>query len=199
MFNDANLTRARVPRTNSHAQITRVIADILCQALKDHFTLGWVLSALQQHSFGVVILFLGVLATAPVGSSLPGIALAAVALQMIVGFRKPVFPRFVTVGKLPTRHLLRLGWRAIPPLRYLERVVHPRWPLVFVLCRRVIGIAVLLLSAALLLTPIPLSNIPPAVVIILIALAYIEEDGLLLGISMFGAFLLIASAAAALW
>jgi hypothetical protein len=58
---------------------------------------------------------------------------------------------------------------------------------------------VLLLSAALLLTPIPLSNIPPAVVIILIALAYIEEDGLLLGISMFGAFLLIGSAAAALW
>ena len=49
---------------------------------------------------------------------------------MIVGFRKPVFPRFVTVGKLPTRHLLRLGWCAIPPLRYLERVVHPRWPLV---------------------------------------------------------------------
>ena len=71
MFNDANVTRARVPRTNSRAQITRVLADILCQAPKDHFTLGWILSALQQHSFGVVILFLGVLATAPVGSSLP--------------------------------------------------------------------------------------------------------------------------------
>ena len=71
MFNDANVTRARVPRTNSRAQITRVLANILCQAPKDHFTLGWVLSALQQHSFGVVILFLGVLATAPVGSSLP--------------------------------------------------------------------------------------------------------------------------------
>ena len=71
MFNDANVTRARVPRTNSRAQITRVLADILCQAPKDHFTLGWILSALQQHSFGVVILFLGVLATAPVASSLP--------------------------------------------------------------------------------------------------------------------------------
>src|SRR6476619_2758923 len=43
VFNDANVTRARVPRTNSRAQITRVLADILCQAPKDHFTLGWIL------------------------------------------------------------------------------------------------------------------------------------------------------------
>ena len=75
MFNDANLTRARVPRTNSRAQITRVFSRHSLPTPKDHFTLGWVLSALQKHSFGVVILFLGVLATAPVGSSLPGIAL----------------------------------------------------------------------------------------------------------------------------
>jgi len=34
VFNDANVTRARVPRTNSRAQITRVLADILCQAPK---------------------------------------------------------------------------------------------------------------------------------------------------------------------
>ena len=31
MFNDADLTRARVPHTNSRAQISRVLADILCQ------------------------------------------------------------------------------------------------------------------------------------------------------------------------
>ena len=60
------------PRRNGRAPISRILADTLCQAPKDHFTLGWVLSALQRHSFGVVILLLGVLATAPVGSSLPG-------------------------------------------------------------------------------------------------------------------------------
>jgi hypothetical protein len=196
VFNDAHLA---VARKNSRAQISRILADILRQAPKDHFTLGWVLSALQQHSFGVVILFLGVLATAPVGSSLPGVALAAVALQLIAGFPKPVFPRFLTGAKLPTRHLIWLGWRAIPPLRYLEKVVHPRWPLVYGLCRKVIGFAVLLLSAALLLTPLPLSNIPPAVLIILIALAYIEEDGLLLSVSIFGSFLLIGSVSLPFW
>ena len=50
---------------------------------------------------------------------------------------------------------------------------------------------VLLLTAALLLNPVPFSNIPPAVLIILIALAYIEEDGLLLCLAFLAAFILI--------
>jgi hypothetical protein len=58
------------------------------------------MSTLHQRSFGVVILFLGVLATAPIGSSVPGIMLAAVAVQMIAGRREPVFPRFITDREL---------------------------------------------------------------------------------------------------
>jgi hypothetical protein len=143
---------------------------------------GWVLSTLHQRSFGVVILFLGVLATAPVGSSVPGIMLTA---------WQSIFARFITNRWLPTQYLFRLGDRAIPVLRYLERVVHPRWPRAFDVARRFVGIVVLLLTAALLLTPIPFSNIPPAVLIILIALAYIEEDGLLLCLAFLAAFILI--------
>ena len=170
----------RLPATRERTPSSRVLADLLRQAPPDHFTLGWLLSTLHQRSFGVVILFLGILATAPIGSSVPGIMLAAVAVQMIAGIREPIFPRFITNRWLPTQYLFRLGDRAIPVLRYLERVVHPRWPRAFETARRFVGIVVLLLTAALLLTPIPFSNIPPAVLIILIALAYIEEDGLLL-------------------
>jgi hypothetical protein len=56
-----------------------------------------------------------------------------------------------------------------------------------------------LLSLVLLLTPVPLSNLPPAIVISLIALAYIEEDGLLLCAAFLAAIILIAVGAAALW
>jgi len=151
---------------------------------------GWVLSTLHQRSFGVVILFLGVLATAPVGSSVPGIMLTA---------WQSIFARFITNRWLPTQYLFRLGDRAIPVLRYLERVVHPRWPRAFDVARRFVGIVVLLLTAALLLTPIPFSNIPPAVLIILIALAYIEEDGLLLCLAFLAAFILIGIESVAVW
>jgi hypothetical protein len=190
---------ARLPITRQRTPSSRVLEDLLRQAPPDQFTLGWLLSTLHQRSFGVVILFLGVLATAPIGSSVPGIMLAAVAVQMIAGRREPVFPRFITARKLPTQYLIRLGGRAIPVLRYLEKAVHPRWPTAFEAARRFVGIVVLLLTAALLLTPIPLSNIAPAVLVVLISLAYIEEDGLLLCVAFLFAIILISIASAAVW
>jgi hypothetical protein len=125
--------------------------------------------------------------------------LAAVAVQMIADIREPIFPRFITERRLPTQYLFRLGQRAIPVLRYLERVVHPRWPRAFEAARRFVGVVVLLLSAALLLTPIPFSNIAPSVLIVLIALAHIEEDGLLLCLAFLAAVILISIASAAVW
>jgi hypothetical protein len=58
---------------------------------------------------------------------------------------------------------------------------------------------ILLLTAALLLTPVPLSNIAPAIVIALISLAYLEEDGLLLCFSLLAAVVLISVASVAVW
>jgi len=190
MFDDVDRNRAHLPATRERTPSSRVLEDLLRQAPPDQFTLGWVLSTLHQRSFGVVILFLGVLATAPVGSSVPGIMLTA---------WQSIFARFITNRWLPTQYLFRLGHRAIPVLRYLERVVHPRWPRAFDVARRFVGIVVLLLTAALLLTPIPFSNIPPAVLIILIALAYIEEDGLLLCLAFLAAFILIGIESVAVW
>ena len=197
MFDD--LTRAGLLVTTQHTPSSRMLADLIRQAPQHHFTLAWVLSKLHQRSFGVVMLLLGVLATAPLGSSLPGIALAVVAIQMMAGLSEPVFPRFVTERKLRTACFVRLGLRAVPILRHFERIVHPRWPLAFHLAKDLLAIIVLLLSAALLVTPIPFSNIVPAVFVILISVAYIEEDGLLLSFSVFCGFVVVGIAFAAAW
>ena len=47
--------------------------------------------------------------------------------------------------------------------------------------------------------PIPLSNVIPALVIALIALAYIEEDGLLLSIALLAAAIVLMLVTAAAW
>jgi hypothetical protein len=143
---------------------SRVLEEVIYQAPADYFTVGWLTSILQQRSFGVVMLLLGLLATIPVGSTVPGLMLAAMAVQLIAGRSEPVFPHFITTRRLPTRHLLRLGGRAIHVLKYLEKVVHPRWPMTFEAAKRAVGVMVLLLTAVLLLTPVPLSNVAPAIV-----------------------------------
>jgi hypothetical protein len=61
------------------------------------------------------------------------------------------------------------------------------------------GRMVLLLAVVLLLMPVPLSNVAPAMVISLISLAYVEEDGLLLSAAFLAAIILIGIGSAAVW
>src|SRR3954451_12706784 len=100
--------------TKERTPSSQVLEDLLDQAPAYTVTLGWLMSALHQRSFGIIMLLLGVLATAPIGSMVPALMLAAVAGQMIACRGEPVFPNFITPRRLPTRHLLRLGRRAIP-------------------------------------------------------------------------------------
>jgi len=187
------------PDAKERTPSSRVLEDLIHQAPPERFTLGWLISNLQQRSFGVVVLFLGLLAATPIGSTVPGLMLAAVALQMIAGRRELVFPQFITARTLPTRYLFRVAEHAIPAMQYLEKAVHPRWPTAFEATKRLVGVVVLLLTAALLLTPVPLSNVAPAIVIALTSLAYLEEDGLLLCFALFAAVVLIGFESAAIW
>jgi hypothetical protein len=57
----------------------------------------------------------------------------------------------------------------------------------FVTTKRVVGFVVLILAATLFM-PIPLGNIIPGALIMLIALAYLEEDGILLCIALSASF-----------
>ncbi len=101
--------------------------------------------------------------------------------------------------RLPTRHLAALVQRTVPVLRYLEKLIHPRWPTPFEATKRVVGAVVVILSVTLVFTPIPLSNVVPAPVIALISLAYLEEDGLLLSIAPLDAVVVLTVELAVVW
>jgi hypothetical protein len=185
--------------TKKRGPSSRVLQEVIRQAPAEYVTVGWLTSTLHRDSFGIVMLCLGVLATTPVGSTVPGLILAVMAVQLIVGRGKPAFPHFIMTRRLPTEQLLRLGDRAIHVLKYLEKAVHPRWPMTFEVAKRAVGVVVLLLTVILLLTPVPLSNVAPAMVISLISLAYIEEHGLLLSVGFLAAIILIGLGSAAVW
>ena len=89
--------------------------------------------------------------------------------------------------------------RAVPVLRYLEKVIHPRWPTPLEATKRLVGIVVVILNTTLVFTPIPLSNVVPALVIALISLAYLEEDGLLLSIALLAAVIVLTVELMAVW
>jgi hypothetical protein len=89
--------------------------------------------------------------------------------------------------------------RVLPALKYLEQIAHPRWPTPRDATRRVVGVAVLILSMAVTFMPIPLSNIPPALAIAVISLAYLEEDGLMLAIGLVAGTIVVTLQVYAAW
>src|SRR6516164_8517269 len=185
--------------TRTRRPSSRVLQEVIRQAPAEYVTVGWLTSTLHRHSFGIIMLSLGLLATTPVGSTAPGLILAVMAVQLIAGRSEPVFPHFIMTRRLPTKQLLRLGGCAIHVLKYLEKAVHPRWPMTFEVAKRAVGVMVLLLTAVLLLTPVPLSNVAPAMVISLISLAYVEEDGCVVSAAVLAAIILVGIGSAAVW
>ena len=165
----------------------------------DHFTLGWLTHSLHKRSFGIIMLLIALVAIAPGLSFVAGLLLMIPAVQMIAGKAAPVFPRRIATRSLPTRHLAAAVQRSIPLLRYLEKVIHPRWHTPLEATKRLVGTVVVLLSATLVLIPIPLSNVVPASVIALISLAYLEEDGVLLSIAVLAAVIVMTVAMIAVW
>jgi len=148
--------------------------------------LAWVLNHLDRQSFGLLLFLLGIAAIVPGISMFAGVLIVMSAGQMIVGRNAPFFPRWIAARPLPARHVDGVVIRTIAALRFIEKAIYPRWTMPAQLTKRVVGVAVLSLSVRLLVVPLPLSNIVPALVIALISLAYLEDDSLSLLISLIG-------------
>jgi hypothetical protein len=191
--------RISTPDVRAIIPASVVLQRLHDEAPADHFTLGWLMGSLHKRSFGIIMLLLAVVAIAPGASIVAGVLLIIPAFQMIAGQPAPVFPRRIAAHPLPTQHLAALVQRAVPLLRYLEKLIYPRWPAPFEPTKRLVGAVVLILSASLVFVPIPLSNVIPALVIALISLAYLEEDGLVLLIALLGAVIVITIELTAVW
>ncbi|HYG86589.1 MAG TPA: exopolysaccharide biosynthesis protein [Azospirillum sp.] len=175
-----------------------VLGGIFGEAPAEHVTVDWLTGRLGQRSFGVILLLLALLGVLPGVSAIAGVMLTVVAYQMILDCPGPVFPRRIATRHVGTRRLTAIIRRTVPVLRYLERFIRPRWATPFTATKRVVGGVVLLLGASLLI-PVPLSNLPPALLVVLIAFAYLEEDGVLLCAALAGSLLLSAITLGAVW
>jgi hypothetical protein len=182
--------RARVP--------TSVVLNDLLKDAPPDVTLGWVLDRLQERSFGLVMLLLALIALVPGLSTFIGVLLIVPSVQMMLARHSPVLPRLVASRRLQTRRLASLIGKILPLLRHIEKLIRPRWPTPFETTKRAVGGLILLLSLTL-IAPIPLSHIIPSGAIMLVALAYLEEDGVMLSIALAISILSLAITAGTVW
>jgi len=174
------------------------LRDLLRHAPADTVTLAWLMESLGERSFGLMLLLLGLMATLPGASVVAGLLIAVLAFQMTVHRHGPVLPHFLGARSFKTQRLAAMLNYAVPPLRYMERFIRPRWQVPFGSARRLVGVAIMLVGT-LLFAPIPLSNVLPALSIMLLAFAYLEEDGLLLCVTLIVILALLLVAVGAVW
>lgn len=175
-----------------------LLSDLMVDGDADAMTAFGLIARLGDRSFGLILTVLGLLATLPGVSAVAGFAIVILAAQMAVGRSGPLLPRRLGNRKLGRAGLAKLIRWSGPVLRLVERIARPRWPAPVRAARRPVG-GVIMVLGGLLFAPIPFSNVPPALAIVLIAVAYVEEDGLLLGAALLGGLFLLIGAAGTLW
>jgi hypothetical protein len=189
----------RAARTAEGSRPSAALERLYEQLPAEGLTLGQLSGDLQTRSFGLIVLLLSLVAIVPGVSILAGLLLLSAALQMAAGRATPVFSRRIASLRLPARYFAAAVRRAIPLLRRVEKVTQPRWKSLFGAGRRVVGAFVAILGAAVAFTPIPLSNVAPALTISLIAVAYLEEDGLMMACALVLAIAVIVGIAFGVW
>lgn len=175
-----------------------LLGGLLQGAPAERVTLDWLLANLGERSFGIVLLFLGLIGLVPGVSLFSGLLLLLPAAQMILSRPAPDLPDFVGARALSVRKIDWLLRKLTPTLAWLEQFSYPRWQTRFHGGTRSIGLMVLLLALSA-LSPIPFAAILPNLAIMLIAFALLEKDGLALLLAMVFAAVSLCVTAATIW
>jgi hypothetical protein len=184
------------------------VLDRLKQRIEDDptpaaLTLGEILEAVGRRAYGPILLVIGLFAISP-ATIVPGLTWAAalltllVAVQMLIGLKRPWLPKALLDLKIPRQPLVRFVEDARPRAAALERSGWLETRLAFLSAPPLVNLVALAVIAAALVT-LPIGLIPfapliPGIAIVLFSIGITARDGLwlLLGGLLFGAALWVA-------
>jgi hypothetical protein len=184
--------------TQLNVPISVQLSRILSLAEGTHVTIGWVSEQLGPRSFGLTFFVMGLVGLVPGLSTFVGALVAWPALQLVRGRKVASLPRLVRERKISVEKLARISQAASSRLAGIERLIRPRWAPAIQTTRRLTGFVMLLLGLTMVL-PVPFGHLVPAFVILLLALAYLEEDGIALTVGLFAALASLAITTTAVW
>jgi hypothetical protein len=181
-----------------HRHTSDLLEELVSQVPDGPVDLDGLLGRPDRRSFGLILLMLGLLAIIPGVAMIATIVLLFPAAEMMVGRSGPSFPAFLSKRDFDFKRLKRFTARIRPALVAIESVTRPRWNAHRNATDRLVGglVFVLALTA---MWPLPFVNIVPGIVIALIAVAYLQEDGALLLAAVVPAIAWISSFGWTIW
>lgn len=149
--------------------------------------LGDLLDAFSERAFGLFLLvaLLPAFLPLPAGAgAVSGPLVSLVGLQLLLQAEHPWLPRWLQRRPVATAAIDRLQVRLARPLAWLERISRPRWqPMIDHGAAKALTGLLLIVLGAVLALPVPLTNYPFGLVLLVFAIALIERDGITLAIA----------------
>jgi len=181
-----------------HKQTSELLEDLAARGPDGPINLDWLLLHLDSRSFGLILLVLGLLVVIPGVATVATIVLLFPAVEMMLGRSHPSFPGFLSRREFDFKRFKRFAVRIRPALVAIESMSRPRWNAHRISVGRLLGglVFVLALTA---MWPLPLVNVIPGIVIALVAVGYLQEDGVLLIVALVPAVAWISSFAWTVW
>ena len=168
--------RRRKPRK----RLSDILTEIGTDPARTSLSVADIMEATGARAIGALILLFAapnVLPTPPGTSSILGMPLVYLTAQLMLG-RLPWLPKFISERSIYRADFIGMMDRAAPILARAEKLLKPRFSLLISApAERVVG-TICFILAMILLLPIPLGNMLPALAICLFAFGILEKDGL---------------------
>lgn len=153
---------------------------------EDRISLGQLTGLLGDRAFGLLVLIFAlpnIIPMIPGVSTVSGVVIAIVGLQMLIGRHEPWLPAVIADRTLPREQLASMVDRTIGWIARLERIAKPRWSVMtHGLMHRALGAMFVLLGAILALPLSWIGNFPPGVALVFLSVGLLEEDGILVAL-----------------
>lgn len=178
-------------------RLSDVLTSIAGDDSRDRVSVADIFRAMGDRAFGALILIFAlpnVIPTPPGTSALTGAPLVFLSAQLMLG-QSPWLPSIIADRSMARSDFASIVSRISPWLARGERMLRPRLGfLIYPPAEYLIGLLCLVLSIILIL-PVPLGNIMPAIAICLFSFGILERDGVcvLLGAGMFAVSLTVVA------
>jgi len=167
--------------TTNQLPLSSVLADIAAQS-EDEISIVDLTQMFGGRAIGALLFVFGLICTLPLppgATTIFGLPLLLLAPQLVIGASASWLPKGVKSRTISAAGLSRALPPVIKTLRKIEALSRPRLVFLFnPIGERVIGVLCTLLAIVLIL-PIPLGNILPALAVTVLAFSLIQRDGLI--------------------
>ncbi|MFU7502536.1 MAG: exopolysaccharide biosynthesis protein [Candidatus Tisiphia sp.] len=111
-------------------------------------------------------------------TTIVGIPLMILSMQMLLGFRQVSLPSKINNYQISNDILINISDKVVPKIKFVEKYIRPRFSFAAsIYCEQFIGLISLICSIAISI-PLPLTNAIPALGITIMALGLLNRDGL---------------------